>query len=379
MAGFYQSVRKVHLELTTRCNAACPQCIRNYHGGRERIFLQDAELTLADIKQIFPESFLRKLELIYINGNYGDGGVARDFLEIVQYFRAAAPNIYLVFITNGSMRTPDWWKKVAGSVHEVFWGIDGLEDTNHIYRRNTNFHRIVENAKAYNDAGGKSHWIYNVFKHNEHQVAQAEALAKELGFFDFQVRKSNRFEQEGYLVDHYPVFNRDDSFAYYLEPPTNPEYINPAYQFLPPSTRKYTVAELIENEREGFEKPQERERSAVYAAEFQNIEVDCKSKNEKEIFVTAGGYVYPCCWLGAYMPKSVQGILQVDELLTKIPGGRESLNARNRPIEAIIEDLFFTRVEESWSKKDPDDGLLVSCARTCGKQRINCYNNMMEK
>jgi len=29
----YEQLRIVHLELTHRCNAACPMCARNIHGG----------------------------------------------------------------------------------------------------------------------------------------------------------------------------------------------------------------------------------------------------------------------------------------------------------------------------------------------------------
>lgn len=29
----FQDLKQVHLEITTRCQASCPMCSRNYHGG----------------------------------------------------------------------------------------------------------------------------------------------------------------------------------------------------------------------------------------------------------------------------------------------------------------------------------------------------------
>ena len=46
------------------------------------------------------------------------------------------------------------------------FAIDGLEDTNHIYRRNTDWVKIVQNATAYIAAGGRAEWDFIVFAHN---------------------------------------------------------------------------------------------------------------------------------------------------------------------------------------------------------------------
>ncbi|UCH41516.1 MAG: hypothetical protein JSU67_07590, partial [Gammaproteobacteria bacterium] len=50
----YQDLRIIHLELTHRCNAACPMCPRNIHGGALNPDMPLVELSLADIKAILP-------------------------------------------------------------------------------------------------------------------------------------------------------------------------------------------------------------------------------------------------------------------------------------------------------------------------------------
>ncbi len=66
----YEEIRKVHLELTDKCNAACPQCSRNERGGPVNPLLPLTELTLDDIKTIFPplsfEAFPSELENDYV-------------------------------------------------------------------------------------------------------------------------------------------------------------------------------------------------------------------------------------------------------------------------------------------------------------------------
>jgi MoaA/NifB/PqqE/SkfB family radical SAM enzyme len=83
----YESIRQVHLELTDKCNAACPQCARSDHGGPLNPQLSLTELTLQDVTTILPPHFGAQLDSLYACGNYGDPIVARDCLQIFQYFR----------------------------------------------------------------------------------------------------------------------------------------------------------------------------------------------------------------------------------------------------------------------------------------------------
>ena len=54
----YNDIRQVHLEVTQRCQAACPMCDRNENGGRDNIHMTNAELSLADVKEIFSPEFV---------------------------------------------------------------------------------------------------------------------------------------------------------------------------------------------------------------------------------------------------------------------------------------------------------------------------------
>ena len=55
----YSEIKTIHLEITAKCNASCPMCIRNICGGAVNPKLPLTELSLADIQKILPIDFLK--------------------------------------------------------------------------------------------------------------------------------------------------------------------------------------------------------------------------------------------------------------------------------------------------------------------------------
>ena len=94
----YEEIRSVHLEISTRCNAACPECPRNFHGVNILDDFPLTDLKLEQVQQIFPPSFIKQLTRLYINGNYGDFVTASDGVEIVEYFRSVKATLKIEII-----------------------------------------------------------------------------------------------------------------------------------------------------------------------------------------------------------------------------------------------------------------------------------------
>jgi MoaA/NifB/PqqE/SkfB family radical SAM enzyme len=164
-------------------------CLRTVCGGEDNPQLPLVELSLADIQKIFPESFIKQLDRMYMCGNYGDPIVAKDTLEVFRHFRQVNPSLRLEMFTNGSAKNESFWQELAQTIDLVHFSIDGLEDTNHLYRKGTHFPTIIKNARAYLAAGGKAVWDFIVFRHNEHQIEQVRALSRELGFTKFNLKE----------------------------------------------------------------------------------------------------------------------------------------------------------------------------------------------
>ena len=88
-------------------------CDRNENGGRDNRHITNAELSLDDAKVIFTPEFIKQLHTMYMCGNLGDPTVARDTLEIFEYFRKHNPKIWLSMNTNGGAKDQDWWRELA--------------------------------------------------------------------------------------------------------------------------------------------------------------------------------------------------------------------------------------------------------------------------
>jgi len=352
MAFEYSRIKTVHLEITSRCNASCPQCGRNVLGTWVNPSLPITELTLDDCKKIFTKEFLLSLNRIYMCGNFGDPIAAQDTLDVMKYFREMNPNITLGMNTNGSAKNPEWWgelgKLLSKKGDSVRFGIDGLDDTNHLYRQGCRFDVIMRNVESFIQSGGRAIWDYIVFKHNEHQVDDARTLAAEMGFIHFQVKKTGRFFSNNQLKgkDSQDVMGKDGTVKHVLEKPIDPQYQNNALQ-------------------------QEQSLIAKHGSlqnYLDNTPITCKTDTEGSIYISAEGLVFPCCWTANqlyvwYLEPKSSPLWKIIEHV----GGKDAINGIMVSVEKILAGPMFNYIESTWSKPSCAAGKLKVCAKTCGK------------
>lgn len=323
-------IRSIHLEMTSKCNAACPMCARNMRGGPDNPLLPLTELTLDDMRRIFTDpltGMLSELDHLTICGTYGDPIIAHDLLPILHYLRSIRPTMTFSINTNGSARTVKWWRELGGLLQAkrnvVAFGIDGLADTNHLYRRHTNFDKIIENAQAYIAAGGVADWVFMPFRHNEHQMDEARDLANRMGFRTFTVRYTTRFD-------------RSQRFRVAADPP---------YELLPASNSP--VANRTE-------------------IDLDTAPIACQTSAERSLYLSAEGLVFPCCWMGTiYNDMGPFDIARIKRVIDE-NGGLDMINAKLHSIEAIVTGSFFQDVMRRWSRT-MGEGRLRVCAHFCGK------------
>jgi MoaA/NifB/PqqE/SkfB family radical SAM enzyme len=160
--------------------------------------------------------------------------------------------------TNGGIGTINWWNNLGTMLNRpddyVIFSIDGLQDTNHLYRRNVVWDKVMDNARAFINAGGRAHWEMLLFKHNEHQIDEAKELAQNLGFKFFNTKVSRRFK-------HYPVAG--------ISPPS------------------------------------------VYLEQEPGTKIECHAIKENSVYVSAKGILHPCCWLGYRDSKHLDEFEQI--------------------------------------------------------------------
>ena len=92
-------------------------------------------------------------------------------------------------------------------------------------------------------------------------------------------------------------------------------------------------------------------------------EVQCNVQANNSIYVSAEGYVLPCCWLAGQLRHPVMRTrAEILELLEAL-GGTAHVDGRRRSIRAIVEDDFFQKlVPGSWSKPSCAEGKLRTCS-----------------
>jgi MoaA/NifB/PqqE/SkfB family radical SAM enzyme len=219
-----QDIKTIHLEITQNCQASCSMCDRNQNGGLINPHINLDELSLDDCKKIFSIDFIKQLNTMYMCGNLGDPIIAKDTLDVFEYFRSHNPKMWLSMNTNAGARDENWWKnlaKIIGKNGAVIFSIDGLNDTNHIYRQGVNWENVMRSATSFISAGGRARWDYLIFQHNQHQVEDARALSIKLGFEKFIAKKSARFITAGYQKkEKHQSINKKGEKTFVIEKPS---------------------------------------------------------------------------------------------------------------------------------------------------------------
>ena len=344
----FDSLKKIQIEITSRCQASCPMCLRNIHGGIENPNLVLQDWSLEQFRQILSVEVLTKIESLNFCGDFGDPIMNSELAEMCSYATQINPNLDITISTNGSARTVSWWKNLARTLpknHNIIFAIDGLSTTHSLYRIGTDYNMILRNATAFIKAGGTAEWMFIRFKHNEHEVELARDIATSLDFAKFNVKDSKRFGKK------YPVLNKTGNIEYYIEPPTN---------------------------------------SKIKPVEFTNLkdyktwtnDISCFTLESKELYIDASGYLMPCCLIGSFLSAnydvdlyrmygvidetSITSIarevqLEVFAIIREL-GGLNALNSKIHSIKDIMNtDIWQTLMRTKWSSHSSS-----ACKILCG-------------
>jgi len=192
------NVKEIHIEPTSLCNAQCPMCARNIYGEKLNPYIKLKSLPVTWFHDNIKPSQIKNLNKIFFCGNVGDPASAPELIEIIKYFKKHNDKITIGLNTNGGLKTTEWWTRLGhtlqGHLDYCVFSIDGLEDTNHVYRRNVRWTKIMENVQSFIATGASAHWDMLVFEHNKHQVEEAKELADHMGFAWFRTKETDRWD-----------------------------------------------------------------------------------------------------------------------------------------------------------------------------------------
>jgi hypothetical protein len=240
---------------------------------------------------------------------------------------------------------------------QIDFGIDGLEDTLHLYRKNCDYHRVIENAQSFINAGGRAQWNFIVFKHNQHKVEEVQQRATAMKFHNCLIRKTGRFFNHATVeeMSAWPVVDRQGNTEYFIEPPTDDRYRNRSMVYLPELKKEYNALQDY----------------------FDTTEIRCEALIGKKVAINVQGVVLPCNFFnhnlydarfysevlpGANKLSSINGRNQVRAFLETY--GLDNLNIKNHSLKNIFANKFWQDLLDSWNNKNR----LFECAKTCGSR-----------
>ena len=333
------------IELSTYCNAGCPHCPRFDSDGNLHPDLTLGHLDIESIQSNLQLDQLVNLKIVRLEGDKGDPIMHPKIEKIIDFFSQAPSSPEIQIVTNGSIRSPAWWKSLAEKKHprlKVTFSIDGLEDTNHLYRVGLNFNKIIDNATSFINAGGNAVWKFLLFRHNEHQLNEVITLSKQLGFseIDYDPCRSGDFND----IEKWPVMINGQT-SHFLQQPVNQSRGKVIH-----STRNFI---------------RERDIST------HNLGRICPWQSQGRMYINYLNHVIPCCMMHFDTKLNWPGTTQLHDMTD----GFDNQDLTKYSLSDILKHKLFKHELVNSLK---EGRWHISCVRNCKSQILDNLTNHVQ-
>ena len=321
-------VQRLIIEPTSFCNAKCPHCPRFDDLGRLHPNLTLSHLDFDSIVNLQVDQLTSLVE-VELCGDKGDPCMHPEIEKIIEYFSNINPAPIITMHTNGSIRNAAWWNTLGKKYPrlQVIFSIDGLEDTNHLYRVGLDFDTIMKNTAAFIQGGGYAIWKMLAFDHNEHQISQIQQLSQTQNFAEFRCFNGhlNRFQN----LAQWPV-NVDGVFSHYLKPAKQNYEITIKHSIIPVKRRR------------------------LYQLETKI----CPWQKRGILYISHQNYVLPCCMMHFETQLEYPGKYKFLEMVEEIKYNDLSIYK----LEDVLNHKFFNNnLEDSLRNSDYHSTCTASC------------------
>lgn len=365
---YVEDIKRIEFGITSLCNAGCPMCARHIDGTSiVKPDLPMRSISIDDFIQIAEDigPHTRKINC-NLCGTIGDPIAHPQIEKIINY---SAENYKVVTLdTNGSLRDTKFWTRL-GEKHqqvlkqgngrrgiEVNFSIDGLEDTNQLYRINTDYNKIIDNAQAFINAGGKAIWKFIIFEHNQHQVNEAKQRADDMGFAEFSTLVSSRFRlNTGEAISV-------DSYKKKVNAPSR-EKVEQTQdkQFNLKASDKYSNKEVADWYIK-FAKPGNQEKELAEAT----YDINCKSIDKGYLYIDEIARLWPCCHFHGGLTGHTFTKFWAD---IEKQFGKDFNSLRTSTINELLDHEYFKEyLPNSWTNPQ-EYKLCKKCVQVCDKNK----------
>lgn len=338
----------LNVELSTYCNARCPQCSRTDQNdvNKKKHWVPLTSVTLEQFQNWIPNP--DKIANFHFAGKFGDPGMCKDLYEIVKYILDHSTDTRVFVNTNGSLRDEEFWFNLGslGSRLTIIYDVDGIDQEMHgFYRRGTDLQKILNHIEVTCQTPANVRVFSVMFKHNEDYLEQIQDMCRDLGVVDFDSVESNNF--------------KDGS----------------TYDFIDENGTRQTLEQITRKDREqGFDRTNRIIRD--HRHEMYN-DIECAASKEMNLEVSAGGMVMPCCHLSALENHtfmgynkddaylSTHGDYELNPMLSEYIERSADFNLNNKTLDEIVNDIWYVEnLKQSWSSEET---AAFACKKICGK------------
>lgn len=333
----YDKVHTIEIETNTICNSWCPICIR-YTSRDGELWLNpnakiNQKLDVALIEKVFSDPIIAEHIHVDMIGTAGEPIAHPDFLEIVDIIQRHRPRARFNIHTNGGIRNPKFFTALGERLRDkparVCFSLDGLKDTNSIYRIGVDWDRAINNLKAYIATGAKATWQFVIFDWNKHQLEECKNYAFELGCQEFETREN-----------------------------VDPEGIDEAIAAAQNKINNEPAREIYKNS------------GVLPMADWDYIDDMCYSK--KGVFLNPEGMIYPCCMFNAAEYEATSQHFLHKAMFEQHGHGWNDLKTHS--LTDIVNHDWW-----NWLYNSINNSPCDLCAQQCGAQRdTNSRANISE-
>jgi len=381
-------IKKVHVELSDKCNAECPICPRSHYGGIVHPNIKNIQLSVDYFKLLGPD-FIRNVNFWLFCGTRGDPMANTEIVSILEYITSINVTAHFNINTNGSLGSPKQFRRMSevlgnnrGGHGKIVFSVDGWEDTNHIYRKNVKWEKVMRNMLAYCEGPGKAQWDFLVFEHNKKDIPTVKKFCDEHGII-LELKEPAGFDWDNTdKLNTIPVHSKKDgSYLYEIFPDTKSASYDKIKHV---AVEARTTNDVKHNQQANRFHNREviiisddyKEHPKTARVGYDNMyedykwlkdtgdrDISCQAIDTSELFIDCDGTFLPCCYIGG---SAFAG----DNQLTDMIGDQDLLRptATWTPKD-ILNTEYFQKTLPSGMKGELDDsiGHCVKCVQVCGK------------
>lgn len=301
--SIFLDIRKIHIEISSKCVLKCPRCPRT----ELKPATINKQIDLDVFSRAFTPRLLKQIQILTFCGDIGDAIYNTDLLGIVKYIKEhSTTSIHI--ITNGSYKSAEWWTELGTVLtvnDKVTFSVDGWDNaSNNIYRINSDWESIVGGATALRKSSDcYMKWSSIYFNFNENKMDRIRDIATNIGFNEFEMVKSSKFDFQYKVNDIDSLKPSDVNVA------SSAQYER---QLEPLNTSKYSVIDIQPTQRHAWAR--------------------CVN-SKKEMFIGVDGIVLPCPWFNTGYHKN--------DFFEKY---KNQININSRSLEDIVSDSLWSEL-----------------------------------